>query len=149
MRAIRRLPPLLRAVYGWGFLYILVSLALSTVLLFHIQPFSTLSEADTRRIQLISMGMGVLGLIDIIVVMTYNTRFHQPNRRSFPFDSWQRQALAIVLTSALPLCGLALAIVISPATKAYNFAFGISILGALALLVGMFVMIIRGQLAGS
>lgn len=47
-----------------------------------------------------------------------------------------------MLTSALPLCDLALAIVISPATKAYNFAFGISILGALALLVGMFVMII-------
>ena len=58
----------------------------------------------------------------------------QPDGESVQFGSWQRQVLALVVT-ALPLCGLALALFVPPTAPVFELVFPVSILGAVVLLV--------------
>lgn len=128
-RNFRRLPPLLRVVSIVGVVFILGSLALSTVLVLHVQPFFPLSAVDTSRIQLVSINLGMLGVIGAMVITNYTMRFRQMGGTQFPLDTWKSQSIAILVMAALPLCGLVLALVIPPSLKVYGIAFGISILG--------------------
>ena len=142
LRNFRQLPPFLRAVSVVGLLLILASLALSTVLVFHIQPFYPPSAADSSRIQLVSLNLGLVGLIGGMLLTNYNIRMRQLGGIPFPLGTWRSQAIALVVLTAAPLCGLILGLYIPPLTKAYGVAFGISVLGAWIALGGFFWMLL-------
>lgn len=142
LRNFRHLPPLLRVVSIVGVLLILASLALSTVLVFHIQPFFPQSDADASRLQLVSLNLGLLGLIGAMLLTNFNMRMRQLGGTPFPLDTWRSQMLALMVLTALPLCGLLLALVLSPALKTYGIAFGISVLGMWVALGGFFWMLL-------
>ncbi len=97
MRDFRRLPPLLRVVYGLGLLVIIAGLILFIVLI--------VSHMVFIAMVFIAMNLTMLGQACFIVVYTYT---HSPDSRLFPLHSWRSQAIAIALLAALPLCAIIL-----------------------------------------
>ena len=132
-----------------GILLIVTSLALATVLFFHVQPFFPQSAEDTSRAQLVSMNLGLLGLAIVIVITNHNLRFRQMEGAQFPLSNRQRQLLAIVALWALPLCALAVALFFPPSLKIYGIAFGITVFGAWVTLgVFFWLLLWRPSVAG-
>lgn len=149
MRYFRHLPPLLRMASVVGLLLILASLALSTALLFHVQPFLPQAAVDTSRMQLVSMNLGLLGLVVVIVILNHNIRFRQLATAQFPLSNWQSQLLAIAVLWVLPLCALAVALFFPPSLRIYSIAFGISVFGAWMTLGAFFWLLLwRPSVAG-
>lgn len=139
MLNFRRLPLFLRVVGILGLLLPLASLVMFSALLVSFITVGAVSRqglANDPRLLIIALNLGMLGLACTFAVNGYRTRFRQPNRRTFPLDSWQRQARAIALLAALPFCAIALAAVISPTQDAaVLILFAISALGAFALVL--------------
>jgi hypothetical protein len=136
---LRRLPLFLRIV---GILGLLLALAALVMLLALVVLFimggdaARQAIANDHRWTLILLNLLMLSLACSFAVNGYRTRFRQPNRRPFLLDSWQRQARAIALLAALPLCAIALAAVISPTQDAaFLVLFTISALGVFAVLL--------------
>jgi hypothetical protein len=68
-------------------------------------------------------------------VNTYSLRFRRPQGGTFPLESWQSQVQAIALLAALPLCALAVALLLPPGFLALFVAIGITLVAAVVLLV--------------
>ncbi len=130
MRYFLRLPLLLRAMSVVGVLLGLVVLVV-VVFLSDLQGFvdPSMSWEDVSRLQLIALNCAVLAVDCAIVINAYNTRFYRPDREPHPLGSWQRQARALGILAALPLCNVVPTLVLSPDLKIYGFVFGIGILG--------------------
>ncbi len=135
MRYFRRLPPLLRVASILGWLFFLAAIALWGYSLVMKAPPSLQSSQETDRVRIIALNLYILGLGCIFVIKTYSSRFRQPDRMPYPLDSWESQLRAIALMSAPLICALVLAVVISPASRAFAIVYPISIIGVVALLV--------------
>jgi hypothetical protein len=66
------------------------------------------------------MSLLALSLACQFVVNNYTLRFRRPGRPSYPLDSWPSQVRWLVLLGTLPLCALALAVVL-PRTPLFDF----------------------------
>jgi hypothetical protein len=88
------------------------------------------SPVGSSRLWIIALNLGALGWFYFLVVQTYSVRLRQLGMGPFPLNSWQNQARMLVLMAALPLCALALAVVIPPTQRAFEVVFPISIVGA-------------------
>lgn len=133
MRFFRGLPPFLRVVWVLGLLFPLTALAVLVVgfiTYWSSIPLLTLTMNDSR-VTPIGLNLTMLGLACSAVINTYIKRSRQPDREAFPLDSWQRQARAIALLAALPLCGLTLAAVIPPNQAAFVVVYPITVIGIL------------------
>jgi|GEM_PF-6358904 len=135
MRYFRRLPPLLRVASIVGLLFALASLALLTKLGVALVTSFPQSPPDFNRMLVIALNLGMIGGASSTTVSTYSLRFRPPAQGPFLLSSWQSQARAIGLLSALPLCALALAVFIPPATFAFGLVVLITFLAAVALVV--------------
>jgi len=134
MRYFRRLPPLLRVASIVGLLFRLGALALLILLItsFVTDLLSSSPHAyrDSIRLSIIALNLIVLSSACSVAVNTYSVRFRRPDRGPFLLDSWQSQVRTIAPLSALPLCEIALALVIPPTSLAFGVVFPISILAA-------------------
>jgi hypothetical protein len=143
MRKFRRLSPFSRVAGALGFLLILASLALSTVSLGTLWSAYPRTPADSSRVQLVSMNLGMLGLAVFTVLISNSMSLRQLARQPVPPASWQSQIRTIMLSAMLPLCALVWAFIVPPSLSVYGFAYGISMLAAWVLLVTLFVLVIR------
>jgi len=115
MRSFRRLPPLLRVASIVGLLCFLAAIGL----LIHFLTTGLDADRGAGRVVAIAGNLLLLGLACSFVAISYTTRFRGPDRAPpFPLDSWQNQARAIALLALLPLCGIALALSLPPASMA-------------------------------
>jgi hypothetical protein len=126
MRNFRRLSPHLRVVGAVG-----VALAIGAIVLFMValammraSLFSTPVYAS--RLQLIALDLGLVAGVCAFAVKG-SLYFRQPDRRSFPLDSWRRQMRALALLEVLPFAALTLAFFIPPTLAIYGPVFGLSI----------------------
>ncbi len=135
MRFFRGLPPFLRVVWVVGLLFPVASFLLLILLNLYWSPFHV-SQANFGHTVGIVLNLAMLGWACSVVAGAYNARLRQPGRRrQIPLDSWQRQALAIALLAALPLCAIILAAVIPPNQIAFMVVFPITWIGALVQLI--------------
>ncbi|HEV2458524.1 MAG TPA: hypothetical protein VGS80_09170 [Ktedonobacterales bacterium] len=119
VRYFRRLPPLLRVAGGVGLMCLPAAIILyTTVLLTQLSTFPHW-PVYVLRLQAIAIDLGVLGYACALVLHRYTTRLRRPARGLFALDSWQRQARALLLVAALPLCALAWAVIIPPTEVAF------------------------------
>jgi peptidoglycan/LPS O-acetylase OafA/YrhL len=137
---LRHLPLFLRVVRIVGLLLALASLAMLSAMVVSFITGGDVSRqrlANDPRLLVSALNLNMLSLACNFAVNGYRTRFRQPNRRPFPLDSWQRQARAIAVLAALPLCAIALAAVMSPTTQdaAVLMLYAISALGVFALVL--------------
>ncbi len=143
MRNYRRLPPLLRVASLVGLLLALTSLNLLVEVLFaSLSPVPHWSADAIRRL-VIALNLGMLGGACSFAVNTYSIRFRGSGRGPFPLDSWQSQVRAIVLVAALPICALALAVVIPPTARAWVVVSVMSVLAAFVSLAAYVYSFIR------
>lgn len=134
MLNFRRLPPFLRIVNALGLLFVITALIMWAAL-FIANPLSSLLEPpNDSRVIIISVNLVLLSAACSGVVNTYAKRVRQPDAEPFPLDSWQRQALAIALMGALPLCAIILAALISPAGFLFGLVFALSVLAVVVFL---------------
>jgi hypothetical protein len=110
----------------FGFVVLVVVVFLSDLQGLH-NP--SMSWEDVSRLQLLALNCAVLAVDCAIVIHAYTTRFYRPDREPHPLGSWQRQARALGVLVALPLCNVVPTLVLSPDLKIYGFVFGIAILG--------------------
>lgn len=156
MRYFRRLPPLLRVAGILGVLFPFASIVLLVALIIrslpafrHLMSLSTIPPfpVDFFRMLVIGANLGMLGGACVFAISTYSTRLRRPDRRPFLLDSWQGQVRAIALLAALPLCAIALALVIPPTLLAASvlifLAFAVSALAALVLVAANFWVLVR------
>jgi len=132
MREFRRLPPLMRVVRIVGLLFILSGAALLITSFVKSQSSAPPAFGDSARVWIIAMGLLGLSLVCTFVCLAYRTRVGRPGLGPLPLDSWQSQVRAILLLSALPLCGIALALVIPPTYELWLFWIGFPIIFVLA-----------------
>lgn len=92
------------------------------------------------RVAIIAVNLTLLGLGSSIVVRTYMAHVRQLGRGPFRLESWQSQVRAILALTAVPVCALVLAVIISPTVDAFQFVFPVSIIGAIMLPVVAFSM---------
>jgi len=117
MRQVRSLPPLLRVAFSVGLLFFLAGIAFFvTFITSFVTRQSSAPHApleDVRKF-LIAMYLLLLCPACTLVCAAYRTRAGRPALGPSPLDSWQGQVRALLLLSALPLGGLALALVMPP-----------------------------------
>jgi hypothetical protein len=143
MRYFRRLPPLLRAASIVGLLFVLAAIALLLTYL-AIGPYA---HRESSKITLIAVNLTLLGQACSTAVNCYSTRFRWPDRRQLPLDSWQSQVRVIALLSVLPLCAIALALVVPSTSFALVVVFLISLAAGIVEIVVGSVGMANGALA--
>ena len=144
-RRHRQLSLFLRVAHILGLLLILASLAQSTMMVFHLQPFPLLAGVNGSRMELVALDVGLLGLAVIATLSAYQSR-HMIMR--LPPTSWQSQARTMVLLAVLPLCGLILALFIPPTRSIYGIAFAVSLLAIFVVMISSFVIFAGSQSTG-
>src|SRR5260221_4697373 len=119
MRYVRRLPPLLRVASLVGLLFLLAGFGLfiNSIIMAMLSPPRDMYQGLRRGME-IGGNLFALGMACFYAARIYTNRFRRPDRRPFPLGSWQSQVRVIALLSALPLAGIALALIISPAAGA-------------------------------
>jgi hypothetical protein len=132
MRNFRRLPPVLRVASLLGLQF---PLPLFTLLLISNRWFFPQSGVYASRVAVIALNLGLVGMTCAHVVQTYSARFRQPGSGPFPLEAWQSQVRAIVLPTALTICAIILAVIISPTSSAFEIVFPTSIAGAVVAFV--------------
>jgi hypothetical protein len=136
MRDFPRLPPPLRVVNLLGLLCLLASFLLFAHLFV---TFLAALSPDSWRVLMIAINLLILSGTCFTVVRSYRVRSAQSDRGPFPLHSWQSQVRAIGLWTALPLCALALAVVIPPTADAFGMVFPASMLAAVVLVTAHYV----------
>jgi hypothetical protein len=130
-RYFHRLPPLLRVVSIMGVLLPLASVAvLGPLLIVGWNAFPP-NGAGYFRAMAIAMNGIVLALPCLFAVNLYCLRFVEPSRRAFTLRSWPRQVGVFVLLAALPLGGIAVALILPSALPASILEIGIAALGGI------------------
>ena len=135
MTSFRRLPPVLRVV---SLFRPLLPLGLFVAFMLMVTAGawpSGYTGAYLSRAAVIAVNLGVVRLACTLVVHVYNSRFRQTGVGPFPLASWQSQARTTLALAAIPTCALALAVLIPPTARAFQFVFPVSIIGALVCLV--------------
>ncbi len=122
MRAIRRLPPFLRAL---SLLQLLTLLAEIGVLAWW---FRNLHGDDPS-----------LGLM----IAAYNMRFERPGRSAPWPDSWQVQLTVVLALATLPLCSLVFALLAPTSPSMYDMLFALQILSILVLVTAWIWVFVR------
>jgi len=135
MRHVRRLPPLLRIVRIVGLLFIPTGIALGITSFVTNRWSAPHAFGDSARVWVIAMDVLWLSMACNFICLAYVTRVGRPGLGPFPLDSWQSQVRAIVLLSALPLCGIALALVIPPTSAAVWIIIPLSLLATIEMVV--------------
>ncbi len=135
MSSFRRLPPVMRMASLLRPLFPLGLFAASAFLVTAGQWSSSRMGVYAVLVAVIAANLSLLGLACSLVVGAYNVRFRQPDRKTFPLDSWQSQVRAILAMAALPCCALVLAVVIPPTARAFEIVFPASIIGVIVFLV--------------
>ena len=136
-RNYHRLPPLLRVASILGLVFALTSLLLLVASLASFiasRAASSLPPMDSFRVLVIAQNVGVLSGACTFTVNAYSARFRPAAREPYLLDGWRRQARAIALLAALPLCAVMLAIVISPDSILFMLTFAVSGLAAFTVL---------------
>lgn len=87
------------------------------------------------RVAIVAVNLSLVGLACILVVHTYLVRVRQFGTDPIPLASWQSQVQTIMALTAVPVCALVLAAVISPTVRAFQVVFPVSIVGAIVFLV--------------
>ena len=129
MTGFRRLPPVLRVASLLRPLFPLALFALFALMV-TAESWSPGPEvAYVSRVAVIGINLGVLGLGCSVMVHVYNSRFRQPGKESLLLESWQRQLWTMLALAAIPVCAIALALVIPPTARAFQFAFPVSLIG--------------------
>jgi hypothetical protein len=139
MRYFRRLSPLLRVASIVGLLFYLAALALLTDSCIMFLSSFPHAYQDSSPMFIIALNLLWLGSACFFAVNGYSTRFRRSDRGPFPLDSWQSQVRAIALLSALPLCGIALALIIPSTSLAFVVVFLISLLAGFVVIVAQIV----------
>ena len=139
MRYFRRLPPLLRVASLLGLLFVLASLIVGiAALIVGIEAFtsspSSAPPADSFRLLLIGLNLGMLSGACSFTVNTYSLRFRRPDKGLFPLESWQSQVRAISLLAALPLGALVVALVLPLGFATVFLTLGITLVAAIVVL---------------
>lgn len=153
-RDFRRLPPLLRGLRVAAILLLLTDIALlvPTFLTawssFATWPSLPQLPAYVVRVPGIAVNLGLLSLACSSVVTVYSLRFRQPAREPFPLASWQSQLRTFALLAALPLWGLALALLISPTFPDFYLVGGVDVLAMFVGLATLLTTYIREQVLG-
>ena len=130
MRNFRRLPPLLRVASILGLLFPLGFFIAMVAVLVTSLASSHQSGFYPSRVAVIALNLGAVGGACTVAVHTYSMRFRQPGRGPFPLDSWQSQVRALLLSSALPIGALVLAVVSPPTSLAFGMiVFPITLFG--------------------
>jgi hypothetical protein len=122
----------MRVVRIVGLLLILPGVALLITSFVTSQSYAPPAFGEPARVWTIAMGLLGLSLVCTFVCLAYRTRLGRPGLGPLSLDSSQSQVRAILLLSALPLCGIALALVIPPTYELWLFWFGFPILFVLA-----------------
>ncbi len=148
MRDFRRLPPHLRGADGIERVFLAAGSVLTTLSAAVIQLSSRHSSVDLSPVGIIAVNLGLLCLVCAFAVRLYITLFRQPDRRPLTLNSLQSLIGVIALATALPICAIVLALIISPASDAFQIVFPISIMGAVVLLVAYLSTYSRRQAAG-
>jgi hypothetical protein len=139
MRYFRRLPPLLRLASIVGLLFYLAALALLTDSVSMFLLSFPHAHQDSSPLFIITPNLLWLGSACSFAVNGYSTRFRRSDRGPFPLGSWQSQVRAIALLSALPLCGIVLALIIPSTSLAFMVVFLISLLAGFVVIVAQIV----------
>ncbi len=134
MRNFRRLPSLLRVASIVGTLFPLAGIALMANSYVTGQSSSPPAYWDSGRTGVIALNLVWLSMACTFVAIAYSTGVRQPGLGPFPLGSWQSQVRAILLLSALPFCGIALALIIPPTSRAFGVVFIIFLLASIVLL---------------
>lgn len=135
MNSFRRLPPVLRVASLLRLLFPLGLLATSALLVTAGHWSSAQVGIYVSRLAIIAANLSLLGLGCSLVVRTYLVRVRQPGGEPFPLASWHSQVRTILALTAVPVCALVLAVIISPTVSAFQFVFPASIIGAIMFLV--------------
>ncbi|HEV2457835.1 MAG TPA: hypothetical protein VGS80_05680 [Ktedonobacterales bacterium] len=143
MREFPRLPPPLRVVRLLGLLGLLASFLLFAHLF---DTFLAALSSDSWRVLMIAVNLLILSGTCFTVVRSYRVRSAPSDRGPFPLNAWQSQVRAIGLWTALPLCALALAVVIPPTADAFGMVFPATMLAGVELIVTRFL---AGESSGS
>ena len=130
MRDLRRLPPVLRVASLLRPLFPLGYAVMFAVPLTTRQWTTSWSALYLWRAAIIAGDLGLVGLACILTVRAYTSRSRQQDGGPLALDTWQRQVRAILVPSALPICAIVLALVISPTARAFEIVFPVSIIGA-------------------
>ena len=134
VRYFLRLPPVLRVARIAGLL-----LALAALVLFLQMLPTWLSTshwpADFPQVFTIAWSLIALSLSCSLVVYPYDRHARRSGRGAVALDSWQSQVRALLVSTALPLCALVLAVVIPPTQPGYENIFFITILAMFVSLV--------------
>lgn len=105
------------------------------------------SSLDAFRVQIIAANLGLLCFVCAFAVRLYSARFPHPDSSPLSLNSLQSLIGVTALVTALPICAIVLALIISPASDAFQIVFPISIIGAVVLLVAYFSTYSRRQAA--
>jgi len=138
MNSFRQLPPVLHVA---SLLRVLFPLGLVATFAYSVTAglwSSPQVEVYASRLAIIGINLGLLGLGCTLVVRTYRARVRQHGREPIPLESWQSQVRTILALTAVPVCALVLAVIISPTVGAFQIVFPVSIIGAIILPVVAF-----------
>jgi hypothetical protein len=133
-RYFHRLPLLLRVVSIMGVLLPLASVAVLVplfVLGWMAYPPAPAVPGGYFRLWWIGMNGIALALPCLFVVNLYCLRFVEPPRRAFAVSSWQRQVGVFGLLAALPLGGIAVALILPSVLPTSILEMGIAALGGI------------------
>ncbi|HEX8035579.1 MAG TPA: hypothetical protein VF510_17100 [Ktedonobacterales bacterium] len=147
MRYFRRLPPRLRGASGLERAFLAIGVTLATLSSAVAQLSSRHSSVDLGPMEAVAADLGLLCVVCAFAVDLYSTRFRQPDGRPLTHRSWQSLIGFIVLAAALPICGIVLAVVIPPASDAFDINFPIPLIGMAVLLAAYLSMRFRRRAA--
>jgi cytochrome bd-type quinol oxidase subunit 2 len=137
MRSVRRLPPVLRALWVLGLLTSLAALGVLTwtTLAARGADQSGASRGWNRGMALF-MALFLLSMACSTTLAAYNRRFEHPPRRALWPDEWQTQLKVVLALAALPLGMLVFALLIPSRSSLFQVVYALGVLSPLVLLVG-------------
>lgn len=146
MHDFHHVPP--RAARGFERIFFLTGIALLDAAIVMNLALLHQPSLDAFRVQIIAANLGLLCFVCSFAVRLYSARIRQLDSGPLSLNSLQSLIGVIVLVAAPPICTIVLALIISPASDAFQIVFPTSIIGAVVLLVAYFSMYSRRQAVG-
>jgi hypothetical protein len=140
MRAIRRLPPLLRALVVFALLACPVAIGVLTWT-FRVMPGD--DQVLKYKGFTLSLSLVMLAMACNVMIVAYNMRFERPGRSAPWPDSWQAQLTIVLALATLPLCSLVFALLVPPSPSMYDLVLALQILSILVLVTAWIWVFVR------